>query len=374
MKAISNVTHVLSSSDVQQIVRHVGLDKMMDSLIARLISAFRNFSPQATQIPARSGFHYEKPANGLVEWMPLHTLGREVVIKMVGYHPANPVDYNLPTILSTVSCYDTRTGSLTGLMDGVLLTAFRTGAASAVASRYLAHPGSKVLGIMGCGAQAVAQLHALSRVFDLEKVLIYDKDPSATASFAGRCSCLNLKMKIEAAALPTVVAGSDILVTATSIEVGAGPLFDHLETQPHLHINAVGSDFPGKVEVPLGFLKNSFVCPDFLDQALAEGECQQLNPEDIGPTIAEVVKNPASFDFVKQQRSVFDSTGWALEDQVAMELFLEFAQEMGLGQEIEIEYVPQDAKNPYHFLRKNHGTPLPTQLVPEEDRLAVRPS
>jgi L-lysine cyclodeaminase len=369
MKTSNHVTLILSSADIQQVVRHVGPDELMDSLIARLISAFRNFSPENTCIPARSGFNYENPANGLVEWMPLHSLGEEVMIKLVGYHPANPIHHQLPTILSTVSCYDTQTGHLTGLMDGVLLTAFRTGAASAVASRYMGHPDSKVLGLLGNGAQAVTQLHALSRVFDFEKVLIYDKDPSATASFAGRCSCLNLDLDIEVAALPAVVAGSDILVTATSIEVGAGPLFDYLETKPHLHINAVGSDFPGKIELPLSFLKNSFVCPDFLDQAVVEGECQQLDKKNIGLGIVEVVKNPDAFDFVKKQRSVFDSTGWALEDQVAMELFMEYAQDLGLGQEIEIEYVPQDAKNPYHFLIKNNGIPHPHQAMAEAGRL-----
>lgn len=350
MKTDNNATLVLSSQDAQKIVAHFGLNEIMDSLIARLISTFRNFSPKQTDIPARAGFHYEKPSAGLVEWMPLHSLGQEVMIKMVGYHPTNPNGHKLPTILSTVSCYDTQTGHLSGLMDGVLLTAFRTGAASAVASRYLAHADSKVLGLIGCGAQSITQLHAISRVFGLEKVLVYDKDERAVSSFAERCAVLDLNLAVEPTDMEKVVIGSDILVTATSIDVGAGPLFDGLETKPHLHINAVGSDFPGKVEVPLSFLKNSFVCPDFLDQALIEGECQQLDKKDIDAGIVEVVRDPAAFSFVKKQRSVFDSTGWALEDYVAMELFMEHARELGLGQFIEIEHIPEDVKNPYDFM------------------------
>ena len=350
MKTNAHVTLVLSSSDVQQIVRHVGLDELMDTLIARLISAFRNFSPANTRIPARSGFHYENPAPGLIEWMPLHALDREVMIKLVGYHPSNPNTQNLPTILSTVSCYDTSTGHLSGLMDGVLLTAFRTGAASAVASRYLAHPESKVLGLVGCGAQAVTQVHALSRVFDFNKILVFDKNEQAMFSLEERCAVLQLDVPIVPVELSTVVTQSDVLVTATSIDVGAGPLFDGLNTKPHLHVNAVGSDFPGKVELPLSFLKNSFVCPDFLDQAVVEGECQQLTMDDIGPGIVEVVKKPDAFSFAKNQRSVFDSTGWALEDQMAMELLMEYAQELELGQYIEIEHIPDDVRNPYDFM------------------------
>jgi ornithine cyclodeaminase/alanine dehydrogenase-like protein (mu-crystallin family) len=64
-------------------------------------------------------------------------------IKLVGYHPENARTRNLPTILSTVSAYDIHTGHLTCLMDGTFLTALRTGAASAVASRSWRGPGRR---------------------------------------------------------------------------------------------------------------------------------------------------------------------------------------------------------------------------------------
>ena len=70
--------------------------------------------------------------------MPVYKKGKEVVIKVVGYHPHNPGKFNLPTILSSISSYDTTTGHLKGIADGVLLTALRTGAASAVASKVMA--------------------------------------------------------------------------------------------------------------------------------------------------------------------------------------------------------------------------------------------
>ena len=117
-----------------------------------------------------------------------------------------------------------------------------------------------------------------------------------------------------------------------------------------MHINAIGSDFPGKTELPIDLLKECFVCPDFRAQAIVEGECQQLQPKNIGPDIVEVVRNPGQYDHVRKGRSVFDSTGWALEDNVAMELFLEYATKLGLGQFIEIENLPEVANNPYHFV------------------------
>ena len=92
------------------------------------------------------------------------------------------------------------------------------------------------------------------------------------------------------------------------------------------------------------------ICPDFLEQAVVEGECQCLDPGAIGPAIAEIAKAPASFAKYQSQLSVFDSTGWALEDWVASVLILEHALELGLGESVSVEYLPTDPRNPYDFL------------------------
>lgn len=350
--SISNKkTLVLSASDIEEIVSSVGVNDLMDMLIKRMEIAFKNFDPTQTIIPIRSGFNYEQPDPGLIEWMPLFDKeNNQMVVKMVGYHPENPNRYHLPTIVSTISSYDTQTGHLKGIMDGVFLTALRTGAASAIASKVLAHPDSKVLGLIGCGAQSVTQLHAISRVFKLEKVLFYDRDPATNNSFLDRVAMLNLDVTFVPMSIDEIVAQSDIITTATSIKVKEGPLFDQVKTKDWLHINAVGSDFPGKTELPLSFLKNSFVCPDFLNQAVVEGECQRLSADDIGPEFFECIQHPEKYKAVQTQTSVFDSTGLPLEDQVVMDLFLEYATLMKLGQELSIEKISEDAKSPYDFM------------------------
>jgi L-lysine cyclodeaminase len=349
-------TLILAQNDVQDIVRHFGVDTIMDHLIQKLTTAIIELDPDQTIIPIRSGFNYQSPQPGLVEWMPLYDKGRQVVIKLVGYHPENPEKYKLPTILSTISAYDTHTGHLKSLMDGVLLTSLRTGAASAISSKLMAHPDSSTLGLIGCGAQAVTQLHSITRVFNIKKVLIHDIDLDALNSFEARCAALGLKVEVLPSTVECIVSESDIICTATSIPIGAGPLFSQLPTKPHLHINAVGSDFPGKIEVPLDFLKNSFVCPDFRAQAIIEGECQQLEDADIGVELSEVLKNADKYTYIQNQRSVFDSTGWSLEDAVVMELFAELAQELGLGKEMEIESIGGDAKSPYGFVETVSNT------------------
>ncbi len=343
-------TLLLSNRDVEEIVRRAGCDRLMDELVERLASAFESFDDRVTEIPARRGFSYRSPSPGLIEWMPLMSRGSEVVLKVVGYHPENPLRRNLPTILSTISAYDTESGRLRALADGTLLTAMRTGAASAVASRWLASPESRTLGLIGCGAQSVTQAHAIGRSFDIREIVIHDVDPAAEASFGTRIEgLLPAAPSVRAAAPEEVAAEVDILCVATSIGVGEGPVFAACETRPWLHVNAVGSDFPGKIELPLELLRSSFVCPDFPAQALHEGECQQLEPEAVDPSIVHVAQGGDEFSSQRAQRTVFDSTGWALEDQVALDLALEYAQTFGLGSQVQIEGVGDDPINPYAF-------------------------
>ena len=357
MSANKNKTLVLSSSDIQEILRHFGVDWIMMTLVERLKIAINNYNPQKLSIPVRSGFHYDKPEPGLIEWMPLynqHDEGGKVLIKVVGYHPSNPNKLDLPTIISTISEYDTASGHLCALIDGVLSTAIRTGAASAVATKLMAKPTSSVLGLIGCGTQAVTQLHAISLLFNIKQVLFYDIDSNASSSFEKRCLTLNTAIEFVSTTIDDIVKNSDILCTATSIDIGAGPLFSNIETKPHLHINAVGSDFPGKVEIPLHLLQKCFVCPDFIEQAMVEGECQQLDKSEIGAGLIEVVQNSDKYAYLQHERTVFDSTGWALEDKVVMDLFLDCASQLGLGQLLDIEHRPIDTKNPYDFLKSEN--------------------
>ncbi len=343
-------TTILSVDDIRQIVQHVGLDALMDQLIGQLEEALREYDEQTDIIPSRDGFQYERPGAGLLEWMPAMRVGQRATIKVVGYHPSNPKRRDLPTILSTVGVYDVTNGHLLALADATFLTALRTGAVSAVASRLMARADSAVVGLIGCGAQAVTQLHALSRIFPIEKVLLFDTDPAACDSFGQRiCFMDRSGIQLQACSVQQLVGEADIVCTATSVGVGSGPVFQDAACKPWLHVNAVGSDLAGKTELPLSLLERSFVCPDCRDQAEREGECQQLQASQIGPDLVQVIKNKQQFAVTQLNSSVFDSTGWALEDQVAMRMLMDYARQLGLGMPIQIESVSTDPKNPYAF-------------------------
>ena len=346
-------TFILTIDDIKSIVQKTGLNVLMDEMINRLESGLLEFDDSSFSIPPRDGFEYERPDIGLLEWMPILKLGEKAIIKIVGYHPLNPNRQKLPTVISSLYSFDTVNGHLIALSDGTFLTALRTGAASAVASKLLGYPDSRVMGMIGCGAQAVSQVHALSRVHSFEKILAFDIDSSASQSFKKRTEFIGID--VHTATLSEVLSQSDILSTATSIEKDKGPLFQRYEVKPWLHINAVGSDFTGKFEIPLSLLRQSLVTPDSMVQALVEGECQQLQPHEIGPILTEIVKNQDKYQSFKKKITVFDSTGWAFEDQLAMEMITERASKLGLGTMVQIESHSIDPKNPYEFLGLSSG-------------------
>lgn len=324
----------------------------MDQLMDQLETALLDFDAKRVEVPARSGFYYQNPQLGLMEWMPVFRKEEAVLVKMVGYHPANPVQNHLPTILSTYSLYSPLTGSFLAIADGTFLTALRTGAASAIASRRLAKADSRVLGLIGAGAQAMSQLHALKRHFPLERVLVHDINSSAAHSFAARIAPLELgPLDIEVTDPRSLLAVSDIVCTATSVDLGAGPVIPpDADRRPWLHVNAVGSDLPGKTELPLSLLQEALVIPDFLRQAEKEGECQQLQPEEIGPELSEIIQKPELVQGARERLTVFDSTGYALEDLLAMTLVMELARKHRIGNWIQFEAASSDPLNPYEVV------------------------
>jgi L-lysine cyclodeaminase len=344
-------TLLLGPSDLRALVEGVGLDTLMDELIHALTVALREFDASLFQVPKREGFAVAsdtRPA-GALGWMPALRRGDTLTLRVAGSLPGNRAELGLPTLMATHGVYDVRTGHLMALMDGVFATALRTGAASAVASRCLAMPDSQVLGLVGCGAQAVSQLHALSRVFRLEQVLVHDVDPDAARSFVRRVAFLGLD--VRPTLLPDLEARADILCTQTTVAPGAGPVISGHAMRPHVHVNAVGADQAGKVELPLALLRKSLVCPDFPAQARVEGECQQLHPDQIGPDLATVVQQPEEFQGWRERNTVFDSTGHALEDHVVTRLLLEHARRMGLGTLLALEGVGADPLDPYAMVR-----------------------
>ncbi|MGK5548504.1 ornithine cyclodeaminase family protein [Streptomyces sp. URMC 127] len=343
-------TLILTQQHVAKLIGTCGRDRFMDLMTDRLQQAFAaaGTAGPAGSTPPRDGFLRGQGGTGVIEWMPYHRPGQAMTLKTVSYTPANPRTHGLPTINGSVTRFDDTTGRLTALCDGGLLTAVRTGAASAVASRLLALPGSRTLGVIGAGAQAVSQAHALSRVFPLERILVHDTDPGHAQSFSARVDFLGLDVRVTRP--EEIEPLADIICTATSVGVGEGPVLPGTRLRPHVHINGVGADLVGKTELPAHVLTSAFVVPDHLAQARREGECQQLPASAIGPELPQLAAAPEQAAAHRDDVTVFDSTGFALEDHVALDVLLELAEAAGIGDRLLVEHLPSDALDPYSFV------------------------
>ena len=341
-------TRLLGAGDLAQLLATVGRDAFMDLMIERMRCRFEQHDETEVDARPRDGFRYDKPDLGLIEWMPTHEIGGPVVVKMVGYHPTNPDQRTLPSVIATSSMWDTDTGHLNAIADATLLTALRTGAASGLATDVLAIDAPITVGVVGLGAQAVTQLHAISRVRPIDRVIGYDPSDVASSSYADRVAFVGAPVEIvDSTGLDRLVSESDVLCTCTTVDVGAGPVIPDAETRPWLHVNAVGADFPGKFELPVEMLQRSMIFPDTLAQCIVEGECQRVSVARIGEELPFLLADPDRHASLRHELTVFDSTGWAVEDEIALRLALELADRHDLGTRFALESVPIDPHDPY---------------------------
>ncbi|MEV6096234.1 ornithine cyclodeaminase family protein [Nocardia sp. NPDC051981] len=339
-------TLVLTQEHIGRLLEVIGPHEVMCRVIDRLEYGMTELGlGRRRNSPPRSGFLRATPGDGVIENMPHYEPGHDMTLKNISYIPHNRERFALPTVLGSLYRVSGDTGVLTAVADAQLITAMRTGAASAIASKILARVNSSTVGIVGAGAQSVTQLHGISTVYGIENVLVFDIDAANAESFADRVAFLGLH--VEVATLFEIMTHADIICTATSVPVGEGPVLPDVSHLPHLHINTIGSDEAGKTELPVGLLRRAFVCVDHLEQALAEGDSQQLVSNQIGASLPELCAAPQLAKQVRDGLTVFDSTGFAFEDHLALDVFLEMAQELGLGEKLPIMNYSGDLLNPY---------------------------
>ena len=343
-------TLLLDVEDLAHVLNDVGLDAFMDQLISRIRQDIGGFDPERVETQVRKGFDYRHPEPGLIEWMPTMIAGDIVSVKTVGYHPQNPLRHGIPSVLATTALYDTSTGGLVALSEATLLTALRTGAASAAVTAAVTASQPIRLGVVGCGAQAVSQIHAISRVRPIASLIVSDIDPAVAATLGKRLPPgITVPEVHDIASFNELVGTLDVLVTVTSVPQGAGPVVDLSRAPEHLHINAVGADFPGKRELALDYVRHAVVIADDVEQCLVEGESQGLTRAELGPDMVEVLCR--DWAALRDQQTIFDSTGWAYEDLIVSTLFMAHAVRLDLGKVVELQRAPTDPYDPYETIR-----------------------
>jgi ornithine cyclodeaminase/alanine dehydrogenase len=199
----------LSQSDV------AACGPTMREIIAALENMFREKGEGRVEMPPKIGVHTMPDA--FIHAMPASIPAQKAVgVKWVGGYPANSQG-GLPYITGLLILNDPETGVPLSLMDCTWITAQRTGAATAVAAKYLARPESATVGILGCGVQGRSNLLALKTVFPLKKVFAYDTHADRAALYAQEMS-MQLGIETVSVADPQeAVVQSDIVITAGPI-------------------------------------------------------------------------------------------------------------------------------------------------------------
>jgi alanine dehydrogenase len=309
--------------------------KEIKKVINVVEKAFFDFSEGTIQMPPKMYLIF-KEFDGDLRIMPAFSKRLLMAgIKIVNVHPQNPKK-GLLSVMAIIILNDPKTGMPLALMDGTWITALRTGAASAVATKYLARKDAKTLGVVGAGFQAITQIAAISKVKKLKEILVYDIREEAVEKLAKILA--KEKIKIEKGSLEEVCQ-KDILVTATPARE---PIVKKEWIKPGTHINAIGADAEGKQELDPEILKIAKIVVDNFEQASHSGEINVplskglIKKENIFGELGEVVAGKKPGREKEDEITIFDSTGLAIQDLYTATLVYKEAKKKKIGKEIKI--------------------------------------
>lgn len=310
-----------------------------DELIEALEKAHSQYSTHRAVMPVR--LVVPLPAiQGRITSMPgFLTDDKALGMKVVTYFQQNP-KLDLPAILATIMLFSADSGKIIAIMDGSYITAIRTACASAMATKVLATPGSKVVGILGAGVQARAHIVALARVRNIAVFKIYS--PSGVSAvklqeeLTGRIdSAIEVASSAEHA-----VRGADLVVTVTTAKE---PIIKADWLKPGTHINAVGSHRPDLREIDGATLVRAKVVVDSREAIMAEcGDIllaikeRSIAPGAVHAEIGEVLAGIKPGRTAESEITLYKSVGIAIQDVAAAHLIYHKALKQRVGTTVEI--------------------------------------
>ena len=310
----------------------------MDTCMNAVEKAFAEMADGTAVLPLRIAI---TPPDGLALYMPayLKQMGA-LACKVVTVYKKNPERFSLPTTIGKVLLQNPESGEVICIMDGGYLTAVRTGAASGVATKYLARRGGgQVAGVFGAGVQAKMQLWAVAEARELSKALVYDISGEAADAFISEMEP-KLGLEIEKAGNPEEVLGADIICTATSSPT---PVFDGAALREGTHINGIGSHTPGARELDTEAVRRSKLVGDSREACFNEaGDIMiplkegAFGEDHFYADLGEIVtgKKPGRED--DKEITLFKSNGLAIQDAAAARVVYDRAVEGGIGKEVTV--------------------------------------
>ena len=298
--------------------------------------AFRDYGNNKVQMPCKSYLYFAKD-NGDLRIMPSYSIPLGITgTKIVNVHPNNPKK-GLKTVMASIILNDPKNGMPIALMDGTYITAMRTGAASGVATKYLARKNVKTLGVVGAGEQAITQIMSILQTRKIKEIYVFDLDPGKIKKLANILKKEGVLIK-RAESLKHAV-GQDVVATTTPVRK---PIIKKEWILPGTHINAIGADAEGKEELDPEILKSAKIVIDDWAQASHSGEINvplkkgMIKEKDIYGRLGDIVAGKKKGRVNDKEITVFDSTGLGVQDLYTANLVLKLAENKKIGKKIKI--------------------------------------
>ena len=316
---------VLNQEEVEQL-----LD--MEGCIEAMAEALSSLARGEVHVPLRAVVR-PPGEDTFIGLMPAHRGGRAPLysLKTVCVFPDNP-RRGLDAHQGTVTLFDGGTGETAAIMNASAITAIRTAAVSAVATRLLAREDARELAILGAGVQARSHLEALRLVRDFDRVRIFSPTTAHAEALAAESGADAVSSAEEA------VRGADVVVTATS---SPDPVLRREWLAPGAHVNVVGGRPPTMRELDVATVADSAFYVDRRESAEHEAfdyrdalEAGVIGADHIRGEIGEVLIGAAPGRSSSEELTVFRSLGLAVEDLAAAEYVVRLARERGVGVEV----------------------------------------
>ncbi len=283
------------------------------------------------------------PAPGLTLIMP-GIIGGEMnalATKIVSVYKQNPEKYKMPTVLAKVMVQDINTGDIIGIMDGSLITAMRTGAATGVSVKYLARKDSKTLGIYSAEVQARKQVSGVYWGLNekLEKCKVYDLKRNIAEEFKKEIEN-ELGIDVEIAESGNALLfDTDIIVAATT---STTPLFSGDKVVEGTHISSIGAHAPDVRELDSTIIKRASLRVAGLKEACLAEAGDYIIPINEGIiiendiiSIGDIITGKIPGRTSNSEITVFKSVGISAQDVAVGKLVYDRALEKGIGQDID---------------------------------------
>jgi ornithine cyclodeaminase len=321
---------VLSRREVES---RLDLDELVDAVAAAMV----DLSAGRTSMPPR-GAAFVTERDGMLAAMPafLPSSGA-LTTKLVSLFPHNR---DRPTHQGIICCFDADTGTPLALIDGTHVTATRTAAGSACATKILARSDATVVSVIGTGVQAAAHARALARNANVTVIRIGGREQDNVAALVEQLRP-QLRVTVEAASsIEDAIRSADIVCAATHADQ---PVVRREWLAGGAHVNSVGYNAAGTGEVDEATLRDALVVVESRGAALAPpptGAVELVRATergiDVHAELGEILGGTARGRTDDTQITLYKSVGVAVQDAAAAALVLRAAHDRGVGTEVEM--------------------------------------